>query len=105
MHAYSLSFYTPELKSKVIEFNKGKIIIIDLIINKQNNFEQFELLNNKIFSDYNKFPILSNEQVHADKSIIPKEGIYYNNNIDRGETNDSFKEDILPLIDYRINFL
>ena len=95
LQAYSFSFYTPELKAKVIEFNKGKIIINDLIANKQNKFEQFEFLNNKIFSHYNKFPILSNEQVHADKNIIPKEGIYYDNNNDIGETDDSFKEDIL----------
>ncbi len=97
LHAYSLSSYTPELKSKFIQFNKGEIKINDILKNKQKNFDIFELLNNKSFSQDKKFPILSNEQVHADKNVIPKDDEYYNINRDIGETIDSFKEDILGI--------
>ena len=95
LNAYSLSSYSLELKSKFIQFNKGEIKFNDKLINKKNNFTQFELLNNKVFSQDKKFPILSNEQVHADKNIIPKEDIDYNINREIGGTIDSFKDDIL----------
>lgn len=94
MRAYSLGSYLPELKKKVIEFNKGEIKFDTLLTNKQNDINKFELLDEQKFGEYLKLPILSNEQVHDDTNLLPKEG-NFNTSGETSETFDSFNEDLL----------
>lgn len=95
LRAYSFSYYLPKLKEKVIQFNKNEIKFNDILTDKQNNFDKFELLNDKIFNEYKQFPILSNEQVHADKNIISKEENINDIEDELSDTFDSYNDDIL----------
>ncbi len=97
LRAYSLADFSPELKIKVIQFNNGEIKFNDIIINKQNNINKLDNLNEKQFEEYKQFPILSNEQVHSDKNVIPKEGeLDITEQVDK--TMDSFNDDILKSV-------
>ena len=94
LRPYSLSYYLPQFKEKVTQFNEGELIFNNIIIDKQNKTNTFELLNNKNFDEDKIFPILSNAQVHSEKNILPKE----ENNMETEksmDTIDSFNEDIL----------
>ena len=95
LRAYSFSYYLPKLKEKVIQFNKNEIKFNDILSDKQNDFDKFELLNDKIFNEYKQFPILSNEQVHADKNIISKEENINDIEDELSDTFDSYNDDIL----------
>ena len=97
LRAYSLADFSPELKTKVIQFNSGEIKFNDIIINKQNNINKFDTLNEKQFEEYKQFPILSNEQVHSDKNVIPKEG-EFDITEQADKTMDSFNDDILKSV-------
>ena len=57
LRAYSLSSYFPQLKNKIIHFNKGEISFSEIISNKQNSVNNYELLDNKIFNESKQFPI------------------------------------------------
>ena len=95
LRSYSLGAYLPELKAKVIEFNKSEINFNDNL-DKPTDINKFELLDNKIFNESKIFPILSNAQVHAEKNLLSKEkdnNAPYND--ETWETLDSFEDDIL----------
>ena len=94
LRPYSLSYFLPKFKEQVTQFNEGELLFNNKLLDKQNNINIFELLNNKNFDEDQIFPILSNEQVHSEKNILPKE----ENNIEiekSMDTIDSFNEDIL----------
>ena len=91
LRAYSLSSFLPEIKEKVNQFNNGEMKLNN---NNKNDIEKFDLLNDKAFNESKEFPILSNEQVHAEKNISKEDNI---NDIGESYENtiDSFNEDIL----------
>ena len=90
LHAYSLSSYSNDLKSKITEINNGNINFSNKLIDKQKAVNKFESLDNKAFDEFKQFPILSNEQVHSDNNLA-KEADLDNTT----ETVDSFNDDIM----------
>lgn len=94
LRPYSLSYYWPQFKEKVTQFNEGELIFNNILIDKQNKIKSFELINNKNFDEDKIFPILSNAQVHSERNILPNEEkiIETEKSMD---TIDSFNEDIL----------
>ena len=90
LHAYSLSSYSNDLKSKITQINNGDINFSNNIIDKQKNINIFESLDNKAFDEFKQFPILSNEQVHSDNNLTKE--VDFNNTMD---TVDSFSDDIM----------
>ena len=49
LHAYSLSSYSNDLKSKITQINNGEINFSNKLIDKQKNINKFESLDNKAF--------------------------------------------------------
>lgn len=90
LHAYSLSSYSNNLKSKITQINNGDINFSNNLIDKQKNINKFESLDNKAFDEFKQFPILSNEQVHSEYNLIKEADL--DNTID---TVDSFNDDIM----------
>ena len=86
----------PGLKAKTTQFNNGELKYNNNYVNfKQNDIIKFDTLDEKKFDEYKQFPILSNEQVHADKNIEAKEGQDLNITETLDKTMDSFSDDIL----------
>ena len=94
LRPYSLSYYLPKFKEKVTQFNEGELLFNNILIDKQNKLNTYELLNNKHFDKDKIFPILSNAQVHSEKNVLTNEekSIEIEKSMD---TIDSFNEDIL----------
>ena len=90
LHAYSLSSYSNDLKSKITQINNGEINFSNKLIDKQKNINKFDSLDNKAFDEFKQFPILSNEQVHSDNNLTKE--VDLDNTID---TVDSFNDDIM----------
>jgi len=90
LHAYSLSSYSNDLKSKINEINNGNINFSNKLIDKQKAVNKFESLDNKAFDEFKQFPILSNEQVHSDNNLAKEADL--DNTM---ETVDSFNDDIM----------
>ena len=93
LHAYSLSSYSNDLKSKMTQINNGDINFSKNIIDRQNKIIIFESLDNQAFDEFKQFPILSNEQVHSDNNLTKE--VDFDNTM---ETVDSFSDDIMKSI-------
>ena len=94
LRAYSLSQFSPELKTKTMQFNNGEIKFNNDIINKQKDIFKFDIINEQKYDEDKQFPILSNEQVHSDKNVMTKEEeLNTTENLDK--TTDSFNDDLL----------
>ena len=93
LHAYSLSTYSNDLKSKITQINNGAINFSNNLIDKQKKIIKFESLDNQAFDEFKQFPILSNEQVHSDNNLTKE--VDFDNTTD---TVDSFSDDIMKSI-------
>lgn len=93
IHAYSLSSYSNDLKSKITRLNNGEINFSNKLIDKQKKINIFESLDNNAFDEFKQFPILSYEQVHSDYNQAKE--VNLDNTGELGKTFDSFSDDIL----------
>ena len=93
LHAYSLSSYSNDLKSKITQINNGDIKFSNNLIDKLKKIIKFESLDNQAFDEFKQFPILSNEQVHSENNLTKE--VDFDNTMD---TVDSFNDDIMKSI-------